>query len=602
MKSGKKKLINNLLQKDITSSEYTNLSRQVYKNKKELKYKSLKVAFFSNYTIEFLEPYLNVNLAKQGYVLSANYYTYGMIEKNILDSSSEIYSNNFDIYFIDLKFEDMFPDFEDYQISLDDYKANELILNFENYIVNLLDNIRNNFNGNIFISNFSSQVNSLYSILEQNIKVSKLDIISKINKVLIKIIKNYSLIYIYNYYSFSLNHGFSNIIDNKMSFLADIPIKIEYQIKLSESFIASIMSALITPKKCLVCDLDNTLWGGVLGEDGPNKIELGESFPGNVFKDFQKAILNIRKLGVFIAISSKNNEKDVIEFMNNKKDCLIKPEHISVMKANWNDKASSIIEIAKELNIGLDSIVFFDDSKHEREWVKNQLPEVNVIDVPNNYLLYKSTLIESGYFNKFNLTDEDKVRPSLFEVEKKRKISKNKYKNLEDYIISLKMKITISKIIDQSINRTSQLSHKVNQFNLTTKRYNERDLLRLIEKKYKIYTISVEDKFGDSGLTGIIIIKPLPNRIWKIDTFLLSCRVLGKNIEKVVLNFVSKKLIEIKGEGIIGEFIPSKKNMLVKNLYKDLDFKKQPRNTWLWESKKGLIYDNNICEVLETND
>ena len=108
-------------------------------------------------------------------------------------------------------------------------------------------------------------------------------------------------------------------------------------------------------------------------------------------------------------------------------------------------------------------------------------------------------------------------------------------------------------------------------------------------KKYKIYTISVEDKFGDAGLTGIIIIKPLPNKIWKIDTFLLSCRVLGKNIEKVVLNFVSKKLIEIKGEGIIGEFIPSKKNMLVKNLYKDLDFKKQPRNTWLWESKKGLI-------------
>ena len=586
----------------MSSSEHIELSRKFYKNKKVLGLKPLNVAFFSNYTLEFLDPYLNVNLAKKGYFLSSNYNTYGMIEQNIFSPSSEIYTKEFDIFFIDLKFEDIFPDFEGSQIGLNQYKADELLLGFESYISNLLDNIRNNFKSHIFISNFSSQVNKIYSLLEQNLEISKSDIIFRMNKLLIDTIKKYSLVYIYNYYSFSLNYGFDNIIDSKMSFFADIPFKVEYQAKLAESFIETIFSALLTPKKCLICDLDNTLWGGILGEDGPNNINLGESFPGNIYKDFQKTILSIRNLGIFIAIASKNDQKDVIEFMDNNKDCLIKTKHISAFKANWDDKASNIIKISEELNIGLDSIVFFDDSKHEREWVKNQLPEVNVIDVPNNPLLYKKTLLESTYFNKLFLSEEDKVRPVLFEMEKERKNSQKKSKNLEEYIISLKMKITISEINNQNIHRASQLLNKVNQFNLTTKRYNENNLLKLKDEGYIIYTIRVEDKFGDTGLTGIIIIQPLPNNVWKIDTFLLSCRILGRNIEKVILNFISKKLMIIKGESLIGEFIPSKRNMLVKDLYKSLDFIKKPNNTWLWDMNRGLIYDNNICEIIETND
>ena len=602
MKIGTNKILNNLEEKGLSSSEYIELSRKFYKNKKALDLKPLNIAFFSNYTLEFLEPFLNVNLAKKGFFLSADYNTYGMIEQNIFNPTSKIYTKKFDIFFIDLKFEDIFPDFEISQIGLNQDKADELLLNFEDYISNLLDNIRNNFKFFIFISNFSSHVNNMYSILEQNLEISKSDIIIRMNTLLIHTIKKYSMVYIYNYYSFTLNHGFSNIIDAKMSFFADIPFKVEYQIKLSESFTQTIFSALLTPKKCLICDLDNTLWGGILGEDGPNKIKLGESFPGNIYKDFQRSILSIRNLGIFIAIASKNEEKDVIEFMNSNKDCLIKPKHISAFKANWNDKASNIIEIAKELNIGLDSIVFFDDSKHEREWVRNQLPEVNVLEVPNNPLLYKKTLFESAHFNKLTLSEEDKVRPVLYEIEKKRKLSKNKSTNLEEYIISLKMKITISEINDQSIHRTSQLLNKVNQFNLTTKRYNENNLLKLKEEGYIIYTIRVEDKFGDTGLTGVIIIQPLPNKIWKIDSFLLSCRVLGRNIEKIILNFISKKLIKINGQTILGEYIPSKKNMLVKDLYKSLDFQKSSNNTWLWKINKGLIYDNNICEIIETDD
>ena len=432
-----------------------------------------------------------------------------------------------------------------------------------------------------------------------NLKISRYDLIYRINNILKKIISNYPQIYIHDFYTFSLNNGFQNFLDTKMSYLAAIPIKLEYQSKLSCSFSNTMISILAVPKKCLVCDLDNTLWGGILGEDGCKNIQLGDSFPGNIYKDFQKYILSLRKIGIFIAISSKNNEDEVLKFMKNNKDCLIKKNHISIMKVNWKDKASNIKEIANELNIGLDSIVFFDDSKHEREWVKSQLPEVNVIEVPVNPVDYKKALTESNYFNKFSLSEEYKIRPNLFEVDKKRMSSKHKFKNIEDYIISLKIKILLSPLKAKNITRVVQLIKKTNQFNLTTKRYNESDLLLLQKKKFDIFTIRISDKYGDSGLTGVLILEPLHGKTWKIDTFLLSCRVLGRNIEKVILNFISKKLLSVDAKEILGEFIPTTKNIIAKDFYSNLKFIKKSSNLWVWKLKNGTIFRNNLCEIEE---
>lgn len=597
--SGKKNLINKLDENNIDNSEYNSLSRQIIKNKNYLNLKSLKIAFFSNYTIEILEPYLMVELAKKGYFLNASYNSYGMIENNVFNAESNIYQNKFDIFFIDLKFEDIFPDFNNYQFNLTEKKAEDLVLSFSNYMISLLDSIRNNFKSNVLISNFTSSADKIESSLMNSLKISRYDLIYRINNTLKKIVSDYPQNFIHDFYTFSLNYGFKNFLDVKMSYLADVPIKMEYQSKLSYSFSNTIFSVLQVPKKCLVCDLDNTLWGGILGEDGYESIQLGDSFPGNIYKDFQKTILNLREIGIFIAIASKNNKDEVINFMKNNKDCLIKINQISVLKVNWKDKANNIREIASELNIGLDSIVFFDDSKHEREWVKSQLPEVNVIEVPINPVDYKKALIESNYFNKFSLSKEDKIRPNLFEIDKKRISSKHKFKNINDYIISLKIKILLSPLKAKNITRAVQLIKKTNQFNLTTKRYNENDLLLLQKKKFEIFTIRIIDKYGDSGLTGVLILEPLRNRIWKIDTFLLSCRVLGRNIEKVILNFISKKLLNIDAKEIVGEFIPTKKNIIAKDFYNNLKFKKKSPNLWVWELKNGIIFDNNLCEIEE---
>ena len=316
--NGKKNLINKLNKNKIDSFEYNSLSRQIIKNKDYLDLKSLKIAFFSNYTIEILEPYLIVALAKEGYFLDASYNNYGMIENNVFDAESNIYKNNYDIFFIDLKFEDIFPDFNNYQFNLTEKKLEEMILSFDNYMTSLLDSIRNNFKSNLLISNFTSNADKIESNLMTSLKVSRYDLIYQANNTLKKILSNYSQAYIHDFYTFSLNYGFKNFLDVKMAYLAAVPIKSEYQSKLAYSFANTILSFLHVPKKCLVCDLDNTLWGGVLGEDGYENIQLGDSFPGNIYKDFQKSILNLRKIGIFIAIASKNNENEVISFMKKK--------------------------------------------------------------------------------------------------------------------------------------------------------------------------------------------------------------------------------------------------------------------------------------------
>ena len=195
-----------------------------------------------------------------------------------------------------------------------------------------------------------------------------------------------------------------------------MPFSIDGQIEVSESLSRFISATIKVPKKCLVLDVDNTIWGGVVGEDNINGIKLGEDFPGNIYKSFQKYILSLRKKGVLLAIASKNNESDVLNVFKNHQDCLLKKNHFSAIQINWNDKASNIKKIAENLNIGLDSIVFFDDNPVERELVKTVLPDVNVIEVAKDPLLYEENIQNSEYFDHIFITDDDMKRPQMLSL------------------------------------------------------------------------------------------------------------------------------------------------------------------------------------------
>lgn len=321
-------------------------------------------------------------------------------------------------------------------------------------------------------------------------------------------------------------------------------------------------------KKCLVLDLDNTLWGGVLGEDGIEGIKIGGDYPGNAFLYFQEALIELSKTGVILTVCSKNNESDVKEAWDKNPFIKLKEHYISAYRINWNNKADNIIELAKELNIGLDSMVFVDDNPTERELIRQQLPMVAVPDFPQKPYglmnLYRELATE--YFRAYSLSDEDRKKTEQYKANAQRANAGRQFSDLTDFIKSLDIRIEIVPADKFNIQRIAQMTQKTNQFNLTTHRYSEADINAFVEKGDYVWCISVSDKFGDNGITGTIIVTR-DGDIASVDTLLLSCRILGKGIENAFFKTILNMLRSSGIKKVQATYLPTAKNSQVSDFY-----------------------------------
>lgn len=323
-------------------------------------------------------------------------------------------------------------------------------------------------------------------------------------------------------------------------------------------------------KKCIVLDLDNTLWGGVLGEDGVDGVKIAGDYPGKAYLYFQEALLELASKGIILAVCSKNNEEDVLELWKENPYMAITKDAISAYRINWQDKATNIKALSEELNIGLDSMVFIDDNPTERELIKQVLPMVAVPDFPTQpYMLiaFFKQLV-NDYFKVYSITEEDKKKTEQYKANALRSQSQNQFLNYEDFLASLHLELTIMALDSFNLSRIAQMTQKTNQFNLTTKRYSETDIKKLERMGWKIWCLSVSDKFGDNGITGLIMITPQH----EIDTLLLSCRILGKGIEYAFVKYV---LSMIKNSGIdcvTAQYVSTPKNGQTANFYDNCGF------------------------------
>lgn len=351
-------------------------------------------------------------------------------------------------------------------------------------------------------------------------------------------------------------------------------------------------------KKCLVLDLDNTLWGGILGEDGIEGIKIGGDYPGNAFLYFQEALIELSKIGVILTVCSKNNESDVLEAWSKNPFIKLNQTYISAYRINWNNKADNIRELAAELNIGLDSMVFVDDNPAERELVRQQLPMVAVPEFPQKpyglMTLYQ-TLVKD-YFRTYELTEEDKQKTAQYKANAQRAQASAGFTNLTDYIKSLDIQIKLIPADKFNISRIAQMTQKTNQFNLTTQRYTEADISAFVEKGVYVYCISVSDKFGDNGITGAVIINRNGN-VADIDSLLLSCRILGKGIEDVFFKAMMNILKKEGMDEVRATYLPTAKNAQVANFYDNQGM------TLVSESKDGQKqYTLRLCADYEIQD
>lgn len=326
-------------------------------------------------------------------------------------------------------------------------------------------------------------------------------------------------------------------------------------------------------RKCLVLDLDNTLWGGVIGDDGVEGIKLGQgSAAGEAFTAIQTYAKDLRARGVILAVCSKNEDANARLPFRHHEEMVLTEDDIAVFVANWTDKASNLRHIAHTLNIGTDALVFLDDNPAERERVRQELPEVAVPEVGDDPSEYVSLLAGAGYFEAISFGDEDRQRADMYQANAQRTSEMQKIGNMDDYLRSLEMVCTIRPFDALGRSRTAQLINKSNQFNLTTRRYTEADVAAIEDDPAK-FTMQVRlvDRFGDNGMISVVIFDKLGEE-WRCDTWLMSCRVLGRRVEEAVLAYVAAAARREGAVRLVGDYLPTPKNGLVERHFEKLGF------------------------------
>lgn len=379
----------------------------------------------------------------------------------------------------------------------------------------------------------------------------------------------YSNVKVIEIREFTRQYSSSELIDWKFYFISQMGINPKLSKPFKAWFDRKVYGIALKRKKCLVLDLDNTLWGGVLGEEGIEGIQIGGDYPGKAFLYWQEALLQLSKNGVILTVCSKNNEQDVLDAWQMNPFNVLKKDAFSAYRINWQDKATNIKELADELNIGLDSFVFVDDNPTERELIKQVLPMVAVPDFPEQPYMFPEFFkqLVSDYFKVYSITDEDRQKTEQYKANAARAHAQASFADFDKFLENLEIQITIEAANDFNIQRIAQMTQKTNQFNLTTKRYTDADIKGFLAEGWKIWCISVADKFGDNGITGCIMVNGC-----EIDTFLLSCRILGKGIEFAFVKKIMTMLFESGVMQLSSNYIPTAKNAQVNDFYEKCGF------------------------------
>lgn len=368
--------------------------------------------------------------------------------------------------------------------------------------------------------------------------------------------------------------GVGGYYDNRYWHMGKAPYGPKGAGAIAEQLFRAIRATRGGAKKCLVLDCDNTLWGGIVGEDGIDGIKLGPDHPGSAFVEFQRAALDLFNRGVMLALCSKNNEADVWEVFDNHPHMALRRKHIASHRINWQDKASNLREIAAELNLGLDHLVFADDSDFEVNLVREALPQVTVMHLPSaDTTGHRQRLIGCGLFDTLSLTAEDRARGKMYAAEAQRREAKTAVTDLGEYLRSLEIRLDLSAPTKGEIARVTQLTQRTNQFNLTTRRYAEAEIHERIEgASHSVLALRVADRFGDSGLVGVAILDHRSGET-EIEAFMMSCRVLGRRIEDALLAAcVAEARAKNPRAAVVGHYLPTKKNVQVERFYPDRGF------------------------------
>ena len=551
----------------------------------------VNVAVLSTFTFDLVSPFLVVESARRGMRVSPFIAPFNQLEQQALDQDSALYQSDPSVIVVAARLEELAPPLVERFVSLAQEDVITEIANVTDRVRGLVQGIRQHSQATVLVFNFAPPGHLAAGLADTGLGLPQASAIQQVNDQLAQVCKSQSGAFVFDYARLVTQSGQRNWQDPKIWYLGRIPMSSHAQLETGKSLSRYMRAAKFPACKCLVIDLDNTLWGGVIGEEGVGGIALGEEFPGSVYKSFQRRLLSLRDQGTLLAIASKNNEADALEVFEKHSDCVLSLDDFAARRINWNDKAASLISIAEELNIGTDALAFFDDSPVEREWVRSQMPEVTVIDVPNDPMGYADALEKSGAFDNLSISREDRQRPEMYQQEGQRKQLRQANVSPEEFFKQLEMTATIGFLDSDTLPRIAQLLAKTNQFNLTNRRHTAPILEEMTESGALGLWMRLEDRFGDNGLIAAAIAVPQTANNWNIDTFLMSCRVAGRRVESVFLGVLCSMLQKKGSESVTGEYLSTHKNGMVAGFYKSHGFQGigDEGQYWKWSFSDGNL-------------
>lgn len=529
--------------------------------------KSLKVSLLGDSATQFLAVALRGEAIERGYALDLFEAEYNQVERQVMDPASELYAHAADYTVV---FQSTHKLLEKYSL-MNPYEQTSLADMRIDFVRSLAENV----SGKIIYYNYPEIDNTAFGSYSNKVQSSFIYQLRKLNFELMNLAQSIPNLFICDIATLQNTYGRRWMFDSAVYVNTEMLLSIDALPLVAERTLDIVCAVEGQFKKCLILDLDNTLWGGVVGDDGWEGIQIGHGLGiGKAFTEFQEWIKVLKNRGIIIAVCSKNDEDKAKEAFEKNPEMMLRLDDISVFVANWENKADNIRTIQSILNIGFDSMVFLDDNPFERNLVRENIPEICVPELPEDPGDYLEYLYSLNLFETASYSSNDKDRTRQYQVEAQRVSAARKFTDEKEFLRSLGMKSEVTGFNAFNTPRVAQLSQRSNQFNLRTVRYTEEEITSMERSSdFATFSFTLEDKYGDNGLICVVIMKTLPEeQTLFIDTWFMSCRVLKRGMEHFTLNTLVSWAKEHNYKKIIGEYIPTKKNSMVAQHYPSLGF------------------------------
>jgi len=534
---------------------------------------SLRIAVLRNVTIEPIEAHLRYVAHKDGFNAEVAFGRFDNIVQDATDPGSAVWQAQADIVLVFASVETLSQQLASRFTALAPQDTAGEVERVSAFVDATLQGLRRHTAATVLWHGFETPLDPALGIYDSQIDHGQLGVIRQLNARLKEKLRRAGNAYFVDLDLCVARLGANAFFDRRYWHLGRAPYSLAALELIAAEDFKFVRALTGATKKCLVLDCDGVLWGGTIGEDGVDGIALSQHHPGSCHQELQETVLSLHHRGVILALCSKNNEEDVRQVFREHPGMVLREHHISAARINWADKATNLKSLAAELNIGLNSMVFVDDSEFEVELVRAALPDVEVIHLPAARAVeFKHILAAPGWFDALTVSEADRERGEMYRAEAERRRLLAEQPDLAGYLASLDLKVDVQAVDERSLARVAQLTQRTNQFNLTAKRYSEDDIRSLVgSSNCRALTVQVSDRFGNYGLTGAAILKFNAGNC-EIDTLLLSCRVIGRGIEDVLLSACLKVARQRSIQRVRARRVKTAKNGLVANFYAERGF------------------------------